>query len=78
MKIEIKLEGDDIGEIVKEIGKMIEANKNGIRKLIEVFVDEAIDVVKEPKILDKGANVYVRLNREINQKYKKGLKGFFE
>ncbi len=77
MKIEIKLEGDDIGEIVKEIGKMIEANKNGIRKLIEVFVDEAIDVVKEPKILDKGANVYVRLNREINQKYKKGLKGFF-
>ena len=78
MKIEIKLEGDDIGEIMKEVGKMIEANKNGIRKLIEVFVDEAIDVVKEPKILDKGANVYVRLNREINQKYKKGLKGFFE
>ena len=30
MKIEIKLEGDDIGQIVKEIGKMVEANKNGI------------------------------------------------
>ena len=78
MKIEIKLEGDDIGEIVKEIGKIIEANTNGIRKLIEVFADEAIEVVKEPKILDKGANLYVRLNREINRKYKKGLKGIFE
>ncbi len=70
VKIEIKIEGEDIGSIVKEIGSIIEANKKTIREILDTLAIEAIDVLEEKKILDKGADLYVKLNRAINWKYK--------
>ncbi len=70
MKIEIKIEGEDFGEFVKEIGKIIESNREEIRKLIRFFANEAIDILEDKKILDRGADLYVKLNRAINWRYR--------
>ena len=70
VKIEIKIEGEDIGSVVKEIGSIVEANKKTIGSILDTLATEAIDVLEEKKILDKGADLYVKLNRAINWKYK--------
>ncbi|HEC76685.1 MAG TPA: hypothetical protein ENI33_05460 [Thermoplasmatales archaeon] len=72
MKIEIKIEGEDIGEIVKEIGDILENNRNEIKKLIRLIARETIDALEDKSILEKGATLYINLNREINYKYRKG------
>lgn len=72
MKIEIKIEGEDIGEIVKEFGDIIENNRNEIKKLIRLIAREVIDALEDKSILEKGATLYINLNREINYKYRKG------
>lgn len=72
MKIEIKIEGEDIGEIVKEIGDILENNRNEIKKLIKLIARETIDALEDKSILEKGATLYINLNREINYKYRKG------
>lgn len=72
MKIEIKIEGEDIGEIVKEFGDILENNRNEIKKLIRLVAREVIDALEDKSILEKGATLYINLNREINYKYRKG------
>ncbi len=69
-KIEIKIEGEDIDEIVREFGKILESNREEIRKLLHLLADEAINVIEDRKIIDKGAEIYIKLNRAINWKYK--------
>jgi len=70
VKIEIKIEGEDIDEIVREFGKILESNREEIRKLLHLLADEAINVIEDRKIIDKGAEIYIKLNRAINWKYK--------
>jgi len=70
VKIEIKIEGEDIGSIIREIGNIVETNKKTIRTILDTLAMEAIDVLEEKKILDRGADLYVKLNRAINWRYK--------
>ena len=70
VKIEIKIEGEDIDEIVREFGKILESNREEIRKLLHLLADEAINAIEDRKIIDKGAEIYIKLNRAINWKYK--------
>jgi hypothetical protein len=71
VKIEIKIEGEDLNSIIKELGSIVEANKKTIRNILDICANEALDVLEEKKILDRGAELYVKINRAINWKYKK-------
>jgi len=70
MKIEIKIEGENIGEIIREVSKIIESNREEMRKLIKFFAHETMEAIDDKKILDRGADLYVKLNRAINWKYR--------
>jgi len=70
VKIEIKIEGEDIGSIIKEISNIVESNKKAIRTILDTLAMEALDVLEEQKVLKRGADLYVKLNRAINWKYK--------
>ncbi len=70
MKIEIKLEGENIQQIFEEISKFLESNKEEIKKLIRFLANETIDVLEEKKILDRGADLYIKINRAINWRYR--------
>ena len=69
-KIEIKIEGEDLEAIVKELDNLVEKNRETIRKILRLLAEEAIAVIEERKIIDKGAEIYIKLNRAINWKYK--------
>ena len=68
--IEIKLEGETLQDIVKEIGHLIESNKPMIRNILEMLAVETLDILNEKKILNRGAELYINLTRNINWKYK--------
>ncbi len=70
VKIEIKIEGEDLESIIKEMDRILEANKEEIRKILHLLAEEAINVLEERKIIDKGAEIYIKLNRAINWRYK--------
>ncbi|MBC7128158.1 MAG: hypothetical protein H5T45_00285 [Thermoplasmatales archaeon] len=70
MKIEIKIEGESLQEIVGDIIKLIEMNREEIKKLLEIMAEEAISVLNDKKIIEKGAELYIKLNKEINLKYR--------
>ena len=70
MKIEIKIEGENIGEIIREVSKIIESNREEMRKLIKFFTNKKMESIDNKKILDRGADLYVKLNRAINWKYR--------
>ncbi len=69
-KIEIKIEGEDIESIIKEFDKILESNREVIRKILRMLAEEAIEVIEERKIIDRGADIYIKLNRAINWRYK--------
>ena len=69
-KIEIKIEGEDLDSIIKEMDKILESNKDEIRKILHLLAEEAINVLEDRKIIDKGAEIYIKLNRAINWRYK--------
>ncbi len=72
MKIEIKLEGENIDEIVRGLISIIENNREEIKRLLNILAKDAIDVLEEDPILEKGADLYIKLNRAINYRYRKG------
>ncbi len=72
MKIEIKIEGENIGEILEDMLNILENNKEEVKKILRLLAREAIEVLEEDAILDKGAELYIRLNRAINYRYRKG------
>lgn len=69
-KIEIKIEGEELGEIIKQFDKILEGNRETIKKILHILAEEAINVIEDRKIIDKGAEIYIKLNRAINWKYK--------
>jgi hypothetical protein len=75
VKININIEGEDIEEIMLElfnIGKsIIRSNREEFKNLIENIAEDTIDVLMERKILEKGANLYKKINTEINYQYKR-------
>ncbi len=74
MKINITIEGEDLNEIIREVQGLLDKNREEIRKILHVLAEEAINVVEETKVIDKGADIYIKLNRAINWKYKQQKK----
>ncbi len=69
-KIEIKIEGEDIESIIRDFDKLFERNKEEIRKILRMLAEEIIEVIEDRKIIDRGADIYIKLNRAINWRYK--------
>jgi hypothetical protein len=74
VKINISIEGEDISEIVGEllnIGvEIVKSNREEIREVMKILGDEALDVLMERKMLERGAQLYKKINSEINWSYK--------
>jgi hypothetical protein len=75
VKINISIEGEDLSEIVEEllnIGiELVKSNRKEIREMMKILSEEAIDVLMEKKTLEKGAQLYKKINSEINWTYKR-------
>ena len=74
VKINISIEGEDLSEIVSELLSagiaILESNRKEVREMLKIISEEAFDVLFERKTLEKGAELYRKLNTEINWSYK--------
>jgi hypothetical protein len=75
VKINITVEGEDLTDVISELiilgSRLIKSRRKEIREMMEVFAVEAVDIMMERKMLEKGAQLYRKLNSEINYAYKK-------
>lgn len=75
VKINISVEGEDLSEIVSELLNLgidvIKSNRKEIREVMKILSDEALEVLMERKTLEKGAQLYKKINTEINWTYKR-------
>jgi hypothetical protein len=75
VKINITLEGEDISEIINEllhVGiELLKTNRKELRDVLKIFADESLEVLNDKKILEKGAELYKKINSEINWTYKR-------
>ncbi|RLF29897.1 MAG: hypothetical protein DRN05_00580 [Thermoplasmata archaeon] len=75
VKINISIEGEDISDIINELMKigteLIKSNRREIRDIMRIFADEALDVMMERRVLEKGAQLYKKINSEINWTYRR-------
>lgn len=75
VKINISIEGEDISEIVEELFNvgigLVKSNRKEIREAMKILADEALDIMMEHKILERGAQLYKKINNEINWTYKR-------
>jgi len=58
--------------MTKTLLNIVENNREEIKKLLNLLARDTIDVLEEEAILGKGADLYIKLNRAINYRYKKG------
>lgn len=75
VKINISIEGEDISEIVEELLNvgigLVKSNRKEIRETLKILADETLDVMMEHKTLERGAQLYKKINNEINWTYKR-------
>ena len=75
VKINISIEGEDIAEIVDELLKvgieLLNSNKKEVREALKAAADVALDVLMEHGTVERGAELYRKINSEINWTYKK-------
>lgn len=75
VKINISIEGEDISEIVEELLNvgigLVKSNRTEIREALKILADETLDVMMEHKTLERGAQLYKKINNEINWTYKR-------
>ena len=75
VKINITIEGEDISEIINEllhVGiELLKANRKELREVLKIFADESLEVLNDKKILENGAELYKKINSEINWTYKR-------
>lgn len=75
VKINISIEGENISEIVNEllhIGiDLLKNNRKELREVLKIVADESLEVLNEKKILEQGAELYRKINSEINWTYKR-------
>ena len=75
VKINISIEGEDLSEIVEEILnigiELVKSNRKEIKEMMKILSEEAIEVLMEKKTLEKGAQLYKKINSEINWTYKR-------
>ena len=70
----MSVEGEDLADIVDEflqIGiKLLKSNRKEIRTILDLIADEAFEILMERKTLERGAQLYKKINSEINWTYK--------
>ncbi|MBN1281008.1 MAG: hypothetical protein JXA00_05100 [Candidatus Thermoplasmatota archaeon] len=75
VKINITIEGENVSEIMNElitIGiEMLKAKRKELRDALKIVADESLEVLNEKKILERGAELYKKINSEINWTYKR-------
>ena len=75
VKINISIEGENISAIVNELLHvgidLVKANRKEIRELLKILADESLEVLNEKKTLERGAELYKKINSEINWTYKR-------
>jgi hypothetical protein len=75
VKINITIEGEDVSEIIDELLHMgmslLKANRKEIREVLKILSEESLEILNEKKTLEKGAELYRKLNSEINWTYKR-------
>jgi hypothetical protein len=75
VKINITIEGEDIADITNALLKvgieLVKANRKELRELLKIMADESLEVLNEKKTLEKGAELYRKINSEINWTYKR-------
>lgn len=75
VKINISIEGENISEIVDELLHvgidLLKSNRKEIRDILKIMADEAFEVLEEKKTLERGAELYRKINQEINWTYKR-------
>ena len=78
VKINISIEGEDLPEIAGELLTLglglLKSNRKEIRDIMKIFADEALEVLMERKTVEKGAQLYKKINTEINWTYKRDKK----
>lgn len=75
VKINITIEGENISDIINELLKvgidLLKANRKELRDVLKLLADESLEVLNEKKTLEKGADLYRKINSEINWTYKR-------
>jgi hypothetical protein len=74
-KINITIEGEDISDIINELLHvgidLLKANRKELREVLKILADESLEILNEKKTLEKGAELYKKINSEINWTYKR-------
>jgi hypothetical protein len=75
VKINITIEGENVSEIINEllhVGiELLKTNRKEIREALKILADESLEILNEKKTLEKGAELYRKINSEINWTYKR-------
>jgi len=75
VKINISIEGENISEIIDELLHvgldLLKSNRKEVREALKILADEAFEVLEEKKTLERGAELYRKINQEINWTYKR-------
>ncbi|KYK20926.1 hypothetical protein AYK25_04070 [Thermoplasmatales archaeon SM1-50] len=75
VKINVTIEGENISDIVNELLHvgidLLKANRKELREVLKILADESLELLNEKKTLEKGAELYRKINSEINWTYKR-------
>jgi hypothetical protein len=75
VKINITIEGEHLSDMINElmhIGiELLKTNRKEIREALKILADESLEVLNEKKTLERGADLYRKINSEINWTYKR-------
>jgi hypothetical protein len=78
VKINISMEGEDISEIIEELLNIavgiVKSHRKEVKEALKILADESLDIMMEHKTLERGAQLYKKINNEINWTYKKDKK----
>jgi hypothetical protein len=50
---------------------LLKANRKELRDVLKILADESLEVLNDKKILEKGAELYKKINSEINWTYRR-------
>jgi hypothetical protein len=75
VKINITIEGENVSEIIDELLRvgigLLKTNRKEIREVLKILAEESLEILNEKKTLEKGAELYRKINSEINWTYKR-------
>ena len=74
VKINISIEGENLEDVVSDLlkiaSKVVISNKKLLREMLKTVGEQAIDVLMEKEMLNRGADLYTEIMHSINWHYK--------